>query len=69
MKVLNYFVAFVKQYPDYTNVQLWPLLVKEFGKDYWGMSEQDWIKLIDQYRFDKSYQEEIDKVAEKKDKQ
>lgn len=64
MKVLDFFVAYVKHYPDYSNVQLWPLLVKEFNQTYWGMTEQEWIKLIDRYRFDTAYREEIQMVAE-----
>ena len=64
MEVLDFFVSYVRHYPDYSNVQLWTLLVKRFGAKYWGMTEQEWLNLIDRYRFDTAYREEIQMVAE-----
>ena len=66
MKVLDFFMAYVSQYPDYSNEKLWPLLTKEFNQTYWGMSEQEWIKVIDKYRFDTEYREEIKMIADKR---
>lgn len=69
MRVLDFFLSYVKQYPDYSNVKLWPLLVEKFEVKYWGMTEQDWIKMIDRYRFDISYRDEIQRASDKMKKE
>ena len=52
VEVMGFISAYAQMRPDYTNLQLWPLLIEHFQKRYWGMNEKDWIHLIDSYRFE-----------------
>lgn len=52
VEVIDFISFYSRMRPDYTNLQLWSLLIEHFQKRYWGMNEKDWIHLIDAYRFE-----------------
>lgn len=53
-EIVNYIKEIARFNPQLLNMKLWISLQENFGEKYWGMTERDWIKLIDQYRFETS---------------
>lgn len=61
-EIIEYIKELIKFNPKLLNSELWVTLNDLFGKKYWGLTKRDWIKLIDSYRFESTY-EDNDRMA------
>ena len=62
--IVEYVKELMKSNQNYYNIKLWVDLNRLFGQKYWGMTERDWINLIDRYRFESFHFEFSKKAAD-----
>lgn len=62
--IVEYVKELMKSNQNYYNIKLWVDLNRLFGQKYWGMTERDWIDLIDRYRFESFHFEFSKKAAD-----
>jgi hypothetical protein len=52
--IVDYIRELMRFNPQLFNQNIWVNLIELFGKKYWGMNDKEWLKLIQDYKFEQS---------------